>query len=106
MADFGWSYPPGCSGPPDEPEDCDVCGALDLTLCVCRVCRTCGAAGDPSCYADYVGQWRKPCGASMHKTAEQFRNAARREAADRASSPDYVPELHEDIEGDLTAFCD
>jgi hypothetical protein len=27
---FGWSYPPGCSGPPDEadpPEVCPVCGA-------------------------------------------------------------------------------
>lgn len=20
MADFGWSYPPGCSGPPEEPD--------------------------------------------------------------------------------------
>ena len=20
MANFGWSYPPGCSGPPEEPE--------------------------------------------------------------------------------------
>ncbi len=25
---FGWSYPPGCSGPPDDDENfcCDICG--------------------------------------------------------------------------------
>jgi hypothetical protein len=29
---FGWSYPPGCSGPPEEPEystpRCKVCGCF------------------------------------------------------------------------------
>ena len=30
---FGWSYPPGCSGPPDEPDEpyalsCPQCGGL------------------------------------------------------------------------------
>ena len=29
MSMFGWSYPAGCDGPPDQPEppdECDVCG--------------------------------------------------------------------------------
>lgn len=34
MGKFGWSYPPGCSGPPDDeyessPESDEVCGLLN-----------------------------------------------------------------------------
>lgn len=47
---FGWSYPPGCSGPPEEPEVCDVCGATNLDLCICPECPKCGSYGDPECY--------------------------------------------------------
>lgn len=32
---FGWSYPPGCSGPPDDdrdpPEECPECHAANST---------------------------------------------------------------------------
>jgi hypothetical protein len=38
MGIFGWSYPPGCSGPPDDPGPgrCDRCGkqvVRDPRLC-------------------------------------------------------------------------
>lgn len=47
---FGWSYPPGCSGPPDEPEDCPACGASNLDHCVCPECPVCESFGDLECY--------------------------------------------------------
>jgi hypothetical protein len=32
MSIFGWSYPPGCSGPPDEDAADDVCAWCGTTL--------------------------------------------------------------------------
>ena len=50
---FGWSYPPGCSGPPDIPEGpCEVCG-MPLDDCICPECSTCGTQGDPKCYLEH-----------------------------------------------------
>ena len=49
---FGWSYPPGCSGPPDDPEFCEVCGN-DVDSCVCPECKVCGEVGKPACYKDH-----------------------------------------------------
>jgi hypothetical protein len=49
---FGWSYPPGCSGPP-EPSDgpCEVCGAANFENdCICPECPECGDKGNPCCY--------------------------------------------------------
>lgn len=47
---FGWSYPPGCSGPPDDNEGpCQVCGQGEVD-CICPECPECGAFGDPKCY--------------------------------------------------------
>ena len=50
---FGWSYPPGCSGPPDDDEaPCQVCGnAVDN--CICPECPQCGGQGDPMCYQQH-----------------------------------------------------
>lgn len=48
---FGWSYPPGCSGPPDEEPICVICnGNVDANECVCHECPVCGSYGDPYCY--------------------------------------------------------
>lgn len=42
---FGWSYPPGCSGPPDcDDEPCVLCGKFD-DKCECKPCPTCGDYG-------------------------------------------------------------
>ncbi len=51
---FGWSYPPGCSGPPDDGPDgpCEVCGEPVLK-CKCPECPVCGNWGDPKCYQDH-----------------------------------------------------
>jgi len=47
---FGWSYPPGCSGPPDDyPEICSVCGKT-IDDCICPECHECGEIGQPLCY--------------------------------------------------------
>jgi hypothetical protein len=47
---FGWSYPPGCSGPPDDDTTCLACG-LDSELeaekggCNCSPCPVCEEPG-------------------------------------------------------------
>lgn len=60
MSKFGWSYPPGCSGPPeDDHSDCLVCGGNvyeedpELGGCICEECPQCGAYGDPNCYDNH-----------------------------------------------------
>lgn len=82
MTDFGWSYPPGCSGPPgdDYDETCPVCGAKDIDRCVCPTCRQCGCAGDPECYHELA---RKPEFGHRHMTAEQHRARHKAELAAR-----------------------
>lgn len=49
MGIFGWSYPPGCSGPPEHYEQCEVCGR-DADSCECPECPVCGEAGRRACY--------------------------------------------------------
>jgi len=50
MSIFGWSYPPGCSGPPDDTEfPCAVCGNF-ADDCICPECPVCGAQGYDFCY--------------------------------------------------------
>jgi len=52
MGIFGWSYPPGCSGPPEDyMGPCEVCGQ-HVDDCECPECPACGAFGDPRCYGD------------------------------------------------------
>lgn len=59
---FGWSYPPGCSGPPEEQmgsEVCEVCGH-DTDTCICPECPKCKAVGDVRCYdGGYQYIWSK-----------------------------------------------
>lgn len=47
---FGWSYPPGCSGPPEDDTTCPACGldselAEDKGGCSCSPCAVCGEPG-------------------------------------------------------------
>lgn len=49
MGIFGWSYPPGCSGPPEPPEICEVCGE-HYDNCECPECEVCGDIGSFYCY--------------------------------------------------------
>ena len=53
MDKFGWSYPAGCSGPPDDDYDpyCKICGRHEEE-CICPECSVCGAKGDPECYSE------------------------------------------------------
>jgi len=45
MSKSGWSYPPGCSGPPDEPHGpCVLCGEY-METCKCPDCPECGVVG-------------------------------------------------------------
>ena len=97
---FGWSYPAGCSGPPDEYEGpCEVCGnAVDD--CICPECPTCGEQGNPDCY--YVGD--EPCQHGLILNEQQIAGRTdaekrEREAADACaaeaaywSSPDRAKE--------------
>lgn len=51
---FGWSYPPGCSGPPDHDEGpCEVCG-LAVDDCKCVECPECSEFGNPRCYGTHL----------------------------------------------------
>jgi hypothetical protein len=53
MGKFGWSYPPGCKGPPyDDEHPCEVCGKMPED-CICPECPECGAQGDPECYGKH-----------------------------------------------------
>jgi len=49
MGLFGWSYPPGCSGPPDDDYPCLICGGSGDS-CICPECPVCESYGDPECY--------------------------------------------------------
>ena len=56
MGIFGWSYPAGCSGPPDDEQlYCDICygSVIGVTAvkCICPECDVCGEVGNPDCYA-------------------------------------------------------
>lgn len=64
MSIFGWSYPPGCSGPPDDDRPCEVCGR-NVDDCICPECPSCGEVGNPFCYELGMGHW-------MQKTPEQI----------------------------------
>jgi hypothetical protein len=42
---FGWSYPPGCNGPPDDFEvPCILCGYFE-DKCTCKECPECKEYG-------------------------------------------------------------
>lgn len=90
---FGWSYPPGCSGPPDDgPCICEVCGGdVDRDECVCPECPTCGEHGNPGCY---VG---KDAGHWLVETPKQLEQMARKmkewEEASRKESQ-ALAEIH------------
>lgn len=61
MGIFGWSYPPGCSGPPDYDDlPCAICGEM-IDNCECPECPVCGDIGEPSCYIEH----------GMRRTEEQ-----------------------------------
>lgn len=83
---FGWSYPPGCSGPPDEgPLICDVCGGdVDRDECICPECPFCGACGDPGCYVGKdAGHWLVESPeqvAQMARKMREWETYARQEA--------------------------
>ena len=50
MSKFGWSYPPGCSGPPEDNYPCEVCWQWH---CICPECPECSDIGNPRCYAEH-----------------------------------------------------
>tara|TARA_R100000306_G_C4243606_1_gene76938 strand:- start:8 stop:436 length:429 start_codon:yes stop_codon:yes gene_type:complete len=54
---FGWSYPAGCSGPPEDDYavGCDVC-QQEISWCECPECPVCDVAGDPDCFGTHVGK--------------------------------------------------
>ncbi len=49
MGTFGWSYPAGCSGPPDDERPCEICQAPEED-CECPACPVCGEKGNLECY--------------------------------------------------------
>ena len=71
---FGWSYPPGCSGPPDGELQCDVC-KREVGQCICPECPQCGETGNPRCYEDH-GLVRTP---EQDASAESYRTHAEAE---------------------------
>lgn len=53
MSIFGWSYPPGCSGPPEDSiGPCECCGQA-VYDCECPECPVCSEFGNPKCYHDH-----------------------------------------------------
>ena len=71
MGIFGWSYPPGCSGPPDYGDyPCPVCGGKNDDDCICPECQECGDFGNPECYEKH----------GLVRSQEQIDRLAEREA--------------------------
>lgn len=66
---FGWSYPPGCSGPPDDEEPCEVCGHF-ADSCVCPECPLCGECGSMYCYLDSTERTRMELTTAQIKAME------------------------------------
>jgi len=86
---FGWSYPPGCSGPPDEEGPCYLCGQ-DVDHCICPECPVCGAVGDHLCYLDH----------GLHRTEEQkfsLEVAERQWAEDNRIENEMWDQLYEEF---------
>lgn len=86
---FGWSYPPGCSGPPEHDESCQVCGAYDVDQCVCPECPECGGVGDPSCYESH-GMVRTP------RQIDLFASRMAREEAQAKAEADWLANFAEE----------
>ena len=78
MGIFGWSYPPGCSGPPDDEEPCPICGLFVLE-CICPECPVCLAVGDPYCYEHHGLVRIKEQIESLRRQEEKWENDAKRE---------------------------
>jgi hypothetical protein len=71
MGIFGWSYPPGCNGPPNDDEGpCMVCGK-ELEDCICPECPVCGYQGDETCYFEH-GMVRSQEQTDSFKATEQI----------------------------------
>ena len=71
---FGWSYPPGCSGPPEFDGPCEVCGQKPAdTACICPECPVCNVYGDPDCYEKH----------GLVRTAEQIEGRKKADEAER-----------------------
>lgn len=83
---FGWSYPAGCSGPPDDENPyCEVCGGnVDNDKCICRECPTCGEAGNPKCYEEH----------GLVKTAKQLESKKKFDAfMEKAAQDEHEAEV-------------
>lgn len=79
---FGWSYPPGCSGPPDDDEGpCEVCG-LAVDDCICPECLVCGAYGDPYCYLEHGLRRTEEQKFSLEVAEREWKENARSERDD------------------------
>ena len=120
MANFGWSYPPGCNSVPGDEDagPCDVCGqSVYPDRCICPECPICGSPGDPLCYfglsegaSRYTGHM--PCGADMevnryqlvakHICDAQIEASLKEEAEywDQLAK-EYEQETHEEVTDDL-----
>lgn len=89
-------YPPGCSGPPDYPEDCQVCGAYDTDQCICPECRVCGTVGDPKCYEP-----REVCGHGMTRSKKQvnmFKARMDAEEAQARGEAEWIAKHSQEVE--------
>jgi hypothetical protein len=82
MGIFGWSYPPGCNGPPEdgEHEYCMICGD-HYDSCICPECKICNSYGDPYCYINH----------GMRRTEEQKFSL---ECNNRYWDLEYFKEVH------------
>lgn len=76
---FGWSYPPGCSGLPDDETPCPICGLFG-DKCICPECPICFSFGDPHCYEHH----------GLVRSQEQIESLKKQEEEwDRSNEYDY-----------------
>lgn len=102
FSDRNGSYPPGCSGPPDDRcPPCDVCGRDPDSDCICPECDVCGVVGNPTCYkpADEGGHGMELSDAQItaHQVMELEREveALQSEVAGLIEELQYLRNQHE-----------
>lgn len=96
MGKFGWSYPPGCSGPPnDDVGPCLCCGRY-VDDCICDECSECGNVGDPECYKEHGMLYSPDQIKGQAKMEEENYNTIMAELSMQASEDEYRTRLEEE----------